>query len=139
MSPVINGIKVPQNLLGNLIETNLYESNDTSPAALTFSESLLKFTEYAIQARVKFRKTHPYRPADDMPYIKMGIAPGTDLPPELQAKMDRLKSQKSAAARLNDDDRERDDSKNIDDELAPANDQLIHGMEGDLKRPKTVE
>ena len=28
MSPVINGIKVPQNLLGNLIETNLYESND---------------------------------------------------------------------------------------------------------------
>lgn len=35
---------------------NLYESTDTSPAALTFSESLLKFTEYAIQARVKFRK-----------------------------------------------------------------------------------
>ena len=28
MSPVINGIKVPQNLLGKLIETNLYESND---------------------------------------------------------------------------------------------------------------
>ena len=29
MSPVINGIKVPQNLLGNLIETNLLESKDT--------------------------------------------------------------------------------------------------------------
>ena len=28
MSPVINGIKVPQNLLGNLIETNLFESKD---------------------------------------------------------------------------------------------------------------
>ena len=29
MSPAINGIKVPQNLLGNLIETNLLESKDT--------------------------------------------------------------------------------------------------------------
>ena len=28
MSPAINGIKVPQNLLGNLIETNLFESKD---------------------------------------------------------------------------------------------------------------
>ena len=103
---------------------NLYESTDTSPAALTFSESLLKFTEYAIQARVKFRKTHPYRPADDMPYIKMGVAPGSDLPPELQAKMDRLKSQQSAAARQ-EEERDRDDSKNVDDELAQADDQHL--------------
>ena len=76
-----------------------HESTYTSPSALIFSESLLKFTKYAIPPRIKFCKTHLYRP------------------PELQAKMDRLKSQQC-------EERDRDDS---------TSDQ-----EGNLKIPKIV-
>ena len=60
-------------------------------------------SEYAIPPRIKFCKTHPCRPVNDMSHIKLGVAPDTDLPPELQAKMDRLKSQQS-------EERDRDDT-----------------------------
>ena len=85
---------------------------------LLFSESLLKFTKYVIPPpRIKFCKTHPYRYVDDMSYFKLGVAPGSDVPPELQIKVDILKSQQS-------EERYRDDS---------TSDQ-----EGDLKLPKIV-
>ena len=111
---------------------NLYESTDQSPAALTFSAALLKFTEFAIKARIEFRRTHPFQPADDMPYIKMGVTLKSELPPDLQAKFNRRQSQL--------DDRDRDDSKNVsNDQLAPVDDEShLFGAEGELKRPKTV-
>ncbi|ETO14434.1 RhoGAP domain-containing protein [Reticulomyxa filosa] len=53
----------------NLYDTSLLPTTQ----ALVFSQSLLKFTEAAIKWRIEFRKTHPYRPPDDMPSLKAGI------------------------------------------------------------------
>ena len=68
-----------------LLCLKVHESTDTSFSA-TFSESLLKFTEYEIPPRIKFCNTHPYRPVDEMSHVKLGVPPSTDLPPELQSK-----------------------------------------------------
>lgn len=57
---------------------NLYESDMNSPDALQFSQSLLRFTEFAIRSRVKYRINNPIRPANDMPFIKAGLTPGID-------------------------------------------------------------
>ncbi|ETO05925.1 hypothetical protein RFI_31473 [Reticulomyxa filosa] len=50
---------------------NLYDtSHMASPQALAFSQSLLKFMELAVKWRIEYRKTHPFRPADDLPLSK---------------------------------------------------------------------
>ncbi|ETO21352.1 rac GTPase activating protein, partial [Reticulomyxa filosa] len=56
-----------------LLCPNLFDTNEMpSSQALSFSQSLLRFTEMAIKWRIEYRKTHPFRPADDVPFMKAG-------------------------------------------------------------------
>jgi len=83
---------------------NLYDTSEMPPIqALGFNQSLLKFTEAAIQWRIEFRRFRPCRRAEELPLPKVADA-------------SIMRSRTALDAMSDDDDDDDDDEEDEDDD-----------------------